>query len=223
MTLKCFEKRIICSSSGLTYELYMEDLGSVIQFKVEQTSTEEIVLKRLTRNVYSHFMNSQIGREAVPIVEKTVNRSKDIFVSWKCQTSDGVQSSVRCLQLFKDKFQTSLKAGAPSFYPSHVTPLNFSEVQRWIHTISGKTFCAYLPVRFWRFIGGISEKNASSTNRNGQSEGFSRADILQALHESVKISFQNLVKTAVQGLKFRTSDGNKICLYLLDISYRWHT
>lgn len=39
------------------------------------------------------------------------------------------------------------------------------------------------------------------------------------LHENIKISFQNLVKTVVLGLNCRTSDANKTCFHFLLTPY----
>lgn len=81
----------------------MKGPQSVIQSQVEQTSSKEVILEPLAESVYDHPINSQIGLEAVSIVEDVVGRSEEISVLWKFNPSDGVQSSKGCLQIFGNK------------------------------------------------------------------------------------------------------------------------
>lgn len=70
-------------------------------------------------------MNSKIGIRAARTVEEYTKNRADRNVSWKDIERDGENAFVTAIQLFSDKLQVSLRPGARSYFPLHITALNF--------------------------------------------------------------------------------------------------
>lgn len=113
---------------------------------MSHTPLEDLRLRATSESSFNHPMNSDMGPKAVATIRQTIKRSKERIVSRKTKERDGTTSSVWCLQLFIDRFQTLLRAGSVGFYSLHITFLNYYEEQRRRHINNGRTICAHLPV-----------------------------------------------------------------------------
>lgn len=127
MTKKGFEKHSVCLHMGISYDLYTKGPCSVLKAQVNETMLTDMYWKPFLSKISSHPLNSQVGRENVPFVQEIIKKNEDVNVSWTCKFLNGVQSSVACLQTFRDKSKIFMKAGAVCFYPLQVALLKFPE------------------------------------------------------------------------------------------------
>lgn len=93
-------------------------------------------------------MGAEIGIFACRVVEQPIKCSIRLDSVWKTADNDNLQSVFACVQIFSDKSETLSIAGGPTFYPLHVTLLNFSEIMRPFQILSGATVLAYFPIVF---------------------------------------------------------------------------
>lgn len=121
-------------------------------------------------------------------------------VFWKCEKLHGVQSSMGCLQNFRDKSQTFLKAKTTSLYSLHATLLNVSKDQRRNHITAGQTVCEHLPVKYRRKDKQNLETCESIKFENGHCADFSRVEILQKLYELIILRLNPLKTAQIKGL-----------------------
>lgn len=155
----------------------------------------------MTSDTYTHPLNSVIGQKSFRVAEVEIKASQNRDICWRTLGRDGEQSCIGGLQLFSDKSQTSLKAGALSFYPLHVTLVNFLEDWRRQHICEGRTVTAYLPVGFL-----TQEKLDISTGSGKRKKRVTRLELLRALHECVEFVLKPLSSKALTGASFTTSD-----------------
>lgn len=106
----------------------MSDPFFLRRAQVSEMLLKDMCLNPFSSEIYSHKMSLQTGLEAITLVQESSKKNEDVNFSWRCKSSDGVQSSVKCLQVFSDKSQTSLESGEGCFYPLHVTLLNFQRI-----------------------------------------------------------------------------------------------
>lgn len=78
---------------------------------------KDLRLDATSRSVYSHPMNSEIDFNAVSAVKLKLQNSEERNVLWRTKKRNGIKSSVLCLQLSRDKYQTPLKPGSMAFHP----------------------------------------------------------------------------------------------------------
>lgn len=213
------EKKTFSYAARLTFEVYLKDPQTVIAEQLSHTLSEDPCLKQKHGNFCSHPMNSEVGFEAAASVQKLMRRSRDRNVSWETETKGGSRSSVGCVQLFNDSFQTFLKAGLVSFYPLYITLLNYPEKQRRQHILKERTVSVYFPELFWRGMFTNPVKVFLLKVLLGKKKRFTRVEILQALHENVDFALNELVWCAKSGLECTTYDGNNSFLFHVPIKY----
>lgn len=140
-----------------------------------------------------------VGTEKVcEALEETVQRGANILVAWRDLRIDWVLSIAGTLQIYSDKSQISLSAGALDFCTLHITYVNFTENCRISHISTGRSIVAYLPVKFHGEGVGLSAE--------GKKSSFSRLNLLSAYHGSVEETLLQLSNSAIIGLSVRTSD-----------------
>lgn len=100
------------------------------------------------RQNFSYVINANIGTKPFPAVERSTRCSEERFVWCKNAGIDTVKSTVRNLQTFVDKSQVSLSTGPLRLYPSHITPLTFSNNCRREIIVSSRIKVAYLLFTF---------------------------------------------------------------------------
>lgn len=206
------------SASEMSYAVYCRDPLHVIREQVRLTPTSDIIIRYIPSEEYSHPLNSGIGRNVLPLAEDYIQRHTNNDVRWHSIHSDGEQSCIGCLQLFSDKSQTSLSAGAFKFYPIHITLLNFTETTRRKHICDGRTVFAYLPVNFSR-CDCSAEADPDQCKCDNKQKKFKRVDFLQSLHESIHFALQPLLRTALTGISALTSERFHIRLHFIISSY----
>lgn len=107
-----------------------------------------MILSTLENSTSCHPMNSNIDSAACLTALKQIKTSFGHLVSWKYGHTDGIQSAIGCLQIFSEKSQTSISAGATQFYPIHVTLQNLKEDARRINNVIGTTVVGFVPVTY---------------------------------------------------------------------------
>lgn len=69
--LKCFAnlglvKKSVTTSSGLTFNIFLEDARPVLQSQMVATHSKDICLETKINSVYSHLSNAETGQSTVP-------------------------------------------------------------------------------------------------------------------------------------------------------------
>lgn len=105
-----FWKKTISSSVGLMLEKSSKDPLNVTAEQLRHTFINGLCLKAKRGNFYSHPVTSEIRFKAAASAEKMIEHRWETNVSWKSEKKDDIRSSVGCLQRFRNKFQSSLKA-----------------------------------------------------------------------------------------------------------------
>lgn len=90
MTETGFQKLLVCSKSGVSYNLYLKDQCCVLRAQLNVTVLTGICMKPHTSEFYSHSMNLQVRLEVVRLVQEMITKCKGVNVSWKFRSSDGV-------------------------------------------------------------------------------------------------------------------------------------
>lgn len=65
-------------------------------------------------------MNRNVGSEVVPLADSDIKENLDSKESLPTSNTENEQSAVGCAQMFSDKSQTNLSAGAFKFYPLQI-------------------------------------------------------------------------------------------------------
>lgn len=125
----------------------------MLKWQVENTPRSEIITDAVAGSLKTHPVNSMVGRRGFPQAERDIKRCGDVYVSYNVIQNGGQQSFVGGLQIFSDKSQTSLIAGASKIYPLHGTFFNLSEEERREHISQRRTVIEYLRMRFDRSEG----------------------------------------------------------------------
>lgn len=68
---------------------------------------------------------------------------------WKSTSDNRLQSVIGYVQIYNDKYQTSLEAGDVTFYPLYMKLLYISKRVRHTKILSSVTIVGYLPVPFY--------------------------------------------------------------------------
>lgn len=80
-------------------------------------------------------MNAEIGLKAVPGAQFIAKNNSDRPISWKIKQRDGVESTIRCLQVLTDVSGVG-ECGIAGILFFAKTLLNFSEEIRWRHVVT---------------------------------------------------------------------------------------
>lgn len=212
-----FRRVTFRSNSDLQYELFWKNPLVVLKQQMKYTSSSCFISSPLCSERYSHPMNADIGRRACVKAENIVKDCTDEGVYWRTQPKDGEKSCMGGLQIFSDKSQIALKAGTLSFYPLHMTLINFTEEARRCHIVERRTVVAYLPVTFQH--ADSDDGNALSTTTRTKKRRIGRVDFLEGLHESISFVMTPVIEAALSGLCCATSDVYRFRLHLMMTSY----
>jgi hypothetical protein len=102
-----------------------------------------IEVDRAGQRVYNHPLGCKLANEAIVRTKDAVMRSQS--GAWHTN-----YSFVGALQVYSDKSCQTLKAGAQTLLPLHVTALNLSQGRRQQLIANGDTIIAFLPVGLLR-------------------------------------------------------------------------
>lgn len=175
--------------------VYLRDVANVLREQISESLDEEFVHTSDMSQNFSLVVNAENGTIAWPAIERFIKCSKDISLSWKTAESYKIESSVGCFQVFSEKPQVSLSAGALQLYLLHVTILDFSEEPLRKLISSGRPVVMYLPVKLEVKNRGPSHKRLMDA-RSGR---LSKADRLRALHASTERCLKPLLIVAQPG------------------------
>lgn len=139
-------------------------------------------MKPFSALCYTHRLSSDIGNNAVPVVERAIKDYKDRSVSWKPEERDNTDSSIGCLQHFSNTSHVSMSADSLMFYPLHITLLNFSEETRKRHISSAATVCANFPLNFECAESNGGTHSPENTTKSEKYRKITKAKLLQALN-----------------------------------------
>lgn len=100
-----------------------------------------------------NFMNSRTGRDSAQIAEQVIKIHPNNNVYRRTIHTQDEKYAIVWLQLFTDKFQTSLSTEAFTLYPMHVKLINFNGKSRRNKITNDRTVFEYLPVLFVAYKG----------------------------------------------------------------------
>lgn len=87
MTKVGLRNKLMCHKKGPSYTLYLNHPFSVRKVQINQPSLPDICVRLYTGEFYSYPMDSQVGLEAVSVVQEIFMKIKDVNVSYKCKSS----------------------------------------------------------------------------------------------------------------------------------------
>lgn len=123
------------TAGGKCCKVYLQDLLLVLEDQIMKTLRSETVTDREvslspSSPFTSHPMKPSLWQKACQSMKDYLKEYLDPNVYWRSKDADCEQSAVTGLQVFSNKAQSSLTAGALGFYLVHVTLLNVLEKQR---------------------------------------------------------------------------------------------
>lgn len=166
---------------------------------------DEFYRERGPQVPFIYTMNAEIGGSARKAVEEHMKSSEKLKSRWKNASDNKLQSVVGFVQMYSEKSQISLKAGGLTFYPLHITLLNFSEKMRLLLISPGAPFPGYLSVAFHSNTSGTIESKS-------RRKGYQRVEALRSLHECIKMCLKPLTEKVNCGNACRTKSGT--CIFL---------
>ena len=216
-----FKKEIYVSKEKVRVEYYVRDAVEVIKSQISSTSSDSIITEASVNcSIRSHPMNSDLGHAALK-AEQIIKESLKEGIYWRTKKDDGVKSFVSLLQVYSDKSQVNLKPTSFTFYPLHITLLNFTEEERREQITSRRSVVAYLPVEF---LPVVEEDESYEVTRYGitswkKSHSIRRHDKLSCLHECVEKCVEPLSNEALRGIAACTRDRSMLHCHFLLSSY----
>ncbi|NJK52916.1 MAG: hypothetical protein HC936_08975 [Leptolyngbyaceae cyanobacterium SU_3_3] len=207
-----FERKDFETSVGLSCTLFLKNAASVLEQQISAVNNDDFYHEPGPQVPQSHPMNAKLGVFARDAVEQHIKSSEMLESIWNIGSHDKWKSVVGCVQLYSDKSQTSLKAGGLTFYPLHITLMNFSEKIRRLQIMSGATVLGYLPVEF-------HSSSSDNLQANSKSKGQFRVGALRALHECIELCLMPLAEKAQCGHACRTKCGTCIKVHFALTSY----
>ncbi|MEM9680053.1 MAG: hypothetical protein AAF901_06985 [Bacteroidota bacterium] len=129
--------------------MYKADITEVLKKQISLVKEEHIIRKPDKQKMYTHPVHSKLGLEGMTAVEQLIKGHEKEEVRWRDEILDGEESFVGCVQFYTDKSMTTLKSSGLTFYPVHVTLLNFTEEARNFMITNGYTVVGYLPTIFY--------------------------------------------------------------------------
>ena len=128
-----FKKSTVCDpDSNIQCDIYYRSPISFLQKQIQGSGSDNAVYDHLKMassqdQGFAHPMSAVLGKKGVPAVIQEIRSSLEEHTLWKEWDGSGNSSFVGLIQLYSDKFKTSLKESAFQFYPLHITLLNFSK------------------------------------------------------------------------------------------------
>ena len=137
-----------CGDSGSCLEMFRRNPLVVLQNQLKRASAQEKTCffepvderNRCNEAVTGHPMSGKVAWEGYDAIKNEVMSSGDLSTMWVPG-----ESFVCFLQLYSDVSCMSLKTSAFSFYPLHISVLNFVTSEREGAIRRGETVVAYLP------------------------------------------------------------------------------
>lgn len=105
----------------------LRDSVQALRRQIANTTLKDLLAQAVKSKLHSHPMSAIIGQKACWAVEAFIEIQASKNVICKCRRCDGEESFLGYLQLFCDKTQASLNAGALIFYLSYATLIYFTE------------------------------------------------------------------------------------------------
>lgn len=143
-----FEKREVCSSTGLTCAMILQNAALELGQPILSAHNSAIYFGSIMHGLKPHPICAEIGILAYREIEQHTDCSKRWDLIWISEDDDNLQSVVGCVRIFSDKSQTSLRAEELVFYPLHVPLINFRNWTRQLQIPPSAIVPAYLSVAF---------------------------------------------------------------------------
>ena len=143
-----FRQFFVTSESGARCEVYLRDSVTVLTRQCEKSGRDNMFYdffverNRKGERIYNHPLSGKLAETGFPEVKAAIKRSSKKDVCWNESRNDFIGA----VQLYSDKSSTALSTNALTFYPLHLTLLNFSHELRHSFIQSGATKVAFLPV-----------------------------------------------------------------------------
>lgn len=194
--------------------MYVRDIVSVVSDQIRSVPNAHLYTNDSSHTPPTHPINAKVAREAHKLVKHTVQLNESIDVCWFDEQASSTTSFAGLVQLYTDKTQTSLKNTAMTFYPLHVTFLNFSEQMRREIIVSGSSIVAFLPST------SVSIAVTETTGVNiAQTKLLSRQDRLKLLHSAISFAVDPLLNLGFKGFASITKDGKQYNCHPILSSY----
>lgn len=125
METKKFERFRFVLTVGLSGDIYYGDPGAVLRNQFCTRDCRSFISDPYVTEVPPHVMNSDIGNGACGAAENAIKSHFDEAVNWRRKEMNGEDSFIAAVQVFRYNSETSLKAESLTFYPLHITAVNF--------------------------------------------------------------------------------------------------
>ena len=99
-------------------------------------------VNRAVEIVYSHGLSGKLAEKRLPHIVEAIMQNNRPDVFW----NTSFNSFMGPVQLYSEKYMVTLAANSLTFYPLHVTLLNFRNEFRCALIQGGETKVAFLPV-----------------------------------------------------------------------------
>ena len=190
-----FRQQIVSVPEGVRCKFYMRDPIEVLKLQLRSSRRQNTIyeyvreVNRRNERIFKHPLSGKLASEGFPKITEAIKRSTRPDVCW----DTSLNNFVGAIQLYSDKSSTSLACSAMTFYPLHLTLLNFSHDLRRRLIQRGDTKVAFLPVYI------------SSTNDRIIPD---RPLKMKILHKALERSLKSIVEAAWTGFDFE--DGESI-------------
>ena len=205
-----FRQHIISESGGSSCKMYMRDPLEVLKFQLTKSRRQNTIyehvreVNRKHERIFNHPLSGKLASEGFPKILESIKRCARSDVCWDTSRNNFVGA----VQLYSDKSSTSLGCNTMTFYPLHVTLLNFSNELRRRLIQAGDTKFAFLPVHL---------------SKAGEKASSDRRLSMKLLHHALERALKPLMRAAWTGFGFE--DGENVsrrcfpCLgnYITDI------
>lgn len=207
-----FEKKELLTRFVTSCHLSLLNAASLLWQQIRRTPNSKIYFGSALGGTRSHASNAEVGVAACQAVEKHNKSFTRLGFVWKTTKEDNVQSVIGCVQVFSDKYQTSLKAGGLAFYPLYVTLINFSGKMGHLQILSKAAVLAYLLVTFESRL--TKEKCSRPASRRRE-----RAAALESLHEFIELCLRPIFVHAYRRLHCKTRSSFETLVHSLHASF----
>ena len=184
----------ISDESGNNCRLYMRDPVETLKRQLEKSSRRNMIyehvreINRAGERIYNHPLSGKLAEEGFPRIIDAIMQSSRAEVYWDSSGNNFIGP----VQLYSDKSMVTLSAKSLTFYPLHVTLLNFKNEFRRSLIQRGETKVAFLPVYMY---------DAGGNAIRG------RETKMKLLHKAIEMTLEPLFLTCWTGFSFFDMDG----------------